>query len=226
MTLDILDLKGVWNSFPKTRRFVHKYTAACLNCAYAKGAQGRSERFLDPYEKKAIPLDTVHIDHIGPYVKSVKQNSYLLVVVDAFTKYMWAKPTKTLSSAETIEKLRWLFGEFGYPRRIFDRGLAFTNRAFANFVGDRGIKHVENAIGASQANGQAERANLTIIEAYTCVLLSNVRDYKRFSAVIAVEALRRYQSGAIHVGDESDDSLGDYDRDQSSRQVLIDLLES
>ncbi|KAJ8910137.1 hypothetical protein NQ315_016106 [Exocentrus adspersus] len=285
------------------------------------------------------------------------------MVVDAFTKYTLAKPTKTLSSAEVIENLRWIFGEFGYPRRIIsDQGLAFTSKAFASFLAEKGVKHVTNAIATPRANGQVERANRTIIEAitasatgearwdeqlpeilwginhtknastrfsppellfsyqggrvadlstgddtaavgrkrvhanrrqadenlhkaasrmkarydkrrkiatehkvgdlvlwrqaatalnekgvnrkmankydgpykvikvlgndrYQITSLQGVRGYKRFKAVVAVDALRKYQSGAVNVGEESGEDSEDSEVDRSGRQDLIDLLE-
>ncbi|KAJ8932980.1 hypothetical protein NQ318_011197 [Aromia moschata] len=155
--------KTYW--FPKMRQFVHKYTASCLSCAYAKGDYGRGEGFLHPYEKRAVPFDTVHIDHLGPY---------LLVVIDAFTKYTLAKPTKTLSSAEAIENLRWIFGEFGYPRRIIsDQGLAFTSKAFASFMAEK--RHATNAVATPRTNGQVERSNRTLIEAITASAAGEAR---------------------------------------------------
>lgn len=60
------------------------------------------------------------------------------MVIDAFTKFIIAKPTRTLSSVETIEHLRWIFGEFGYPRR--DRRL--PARCLLTF-GGKGCKACE-----------------------------------------------------------------------------------
>ncbi|GJQ78595.1 hypothetical protein Trydic_g11705 [Trypoxylus dichotomus] len=87
-------------------RFVRKYVTACLNCAFGKGEYGRVEGYLHPVRKVAIPYDTVHIDHVGPFAKSRRGNSYILVLVDAFTTFTLAKPTRTLSSAEAIIRLR------------------------------------------------------------------------------------------------------------------------
>ncbi|KAK9702192.1 Integrase core domain [Popillia japonica] len=127
---------------------------------------GRKAGCLHPIEKAAIPFDTVHIDHLEPFSRSSRGNSYILVVVDGFTKFTLIKATKTVSTAETVTKLREVFGEFGYPRRVIsDRGLAFTSKAFASFVPERGAKHVLNAIATPRANGQVERQNRTILDA-------------------------------------------------------------
>ncbi|KAJ8910567.1 hypothetical protein NQ315_008952 [Exocentrus adspersus] len=116
-----------------------------------------------PIERQPIPFDTVHVDHLGPFVKSVRGHSYILMVVDGFTKFVLAKPCKTLQSAEAIRRLGEVFGEFGYPRRLIsDQGKAFKNKAF---MADKGIRHVMNAVATPRANGQVERSNRTIVEA-------------------------------------------------------------
>ena len=71
-----------------------------------------------------------------------------------------------LISSEANARLREIFSEFGYPRRIVsDRGLAFISKLFKDFVADRGVRHVLNAIATPRANGQVERANRTIVQA-------------------------------------------------------------
>lgn len=98
-------------------------TKACLNCAFGKGDYGRVEGFMHSIQKAVIPFDTLHIDHLGPFAKSLRRNSYILMAVDAFTKFTFAKPSKTLRSSEAIEKLREIFSAFKYPRRVIsDRG--------------------------------------------------------------------------------------------------------
>nr|CAI5854043.1 unnamed protein product [Callosobruchus analis] len=104
--------------FPKMRQFVSKYVKSCLRCAFAKGQYGRGEGLLHPIERRAIPFDTVHVDHLGPFVKSVRGNSYVLMVVGGFTKFVVAKPCKALSSSKAIARLSTVFGEFGIPRCV------------------------------------------------------------------------------------------------------------
>lgn len=137
-----------------------------LTLCFAKGDYGRGEGFLQPIERRPVPFDTVHIDHLGPFRRSVNKNSYLLVLVDGFTKFVVAKPTRTLETKEMVAKLKEIFGEFGYPRRIIsDRGLAFTSQEFGRFVAEKGIRHVQNAIATPRANGQVERVNRSVIGA-------------------------------------------------------------
>lgn len=70
------------------RRFVKKYVSACLECAYHKTPSGLKEGFLYPIPKVEVPFHTIHADHLGPFNRSKSKNSYILVIIDAFTKYV------------------------------------------------------------------------------------------------------------------------------------------
>lgn len=72
-------------SFPIMRKYVNRYICCCLMCAYNQEPSGKGPGVLNPIEKVSAPMDTVHIDHLGPFVKSTKGNSDLIVAVDAFT---------------------------------------------------------------------------------------------------------------------------------------------
>jgi transposase InsO family protein len=160
--------------FARMARFVKKYVDACLECAYNKGEYGRSEGKLHPIPKPDVPMHTVHIDHVGPFPKSKAGNSYLLTLIDAFTKYIVVKPTRTLGSTECLRCLREIFGTFlGYPRRIIsDKGTAFSSTHFKEFVTEKQIKHVITAVATPRANGQVERYHRTLLNS----LRPTVRD--------------------------------------------------
>ncbi|CAH2087349.1 unnamed protein product [Euphydryas editha] len=63
--------------FAKMRRFVKKYVDSCLECAYAKSTSNKKPP-LHPITKEDVPFSTLHIDHVGPFVKSAKGNTHLL----------------------------------------------------------------------------------------------------------------------------------------------------
>lgn len=152
--------------FPKMTKFIRKYVNSCLDCAYKRGQYGKYEGRLHPIEKVDEPLHTIHIDHVGPFCKSRKGNSYLFVIVDSFTKFVWAEPCRTTKSAEVISNLEKIFSMFGYPKRIVsDRGTAFTSKTFRDYCNNKQIQHIQNSVASPRSNGQVERFNRTLIEA-------------------------------------------------------------
>lgn len=152
--------------FPKMRRFVKKYVTACLECAHHKAQGGPKNGELHLIPKIEIPFHTVHADHLGPFVRSKRGNSYLLVIIDGFTKYINIKPVRNTKSSTTIRVFKDHISYFGTPTRLItDRGSSFTSHAFKSFIKSTGIKHILNAVATPRANGQVERFNRTILDA-------------------------------------------------------------
>lgn len=87
------------------RRFVEKYVSACLNCQYYKSPSGRKPGFLHPIEKVTVPFHTIHLDHLGPFIRSKKRNTQLLVAVDGFTKFSIIEPVRSTKVKYVIRVL-------------------------------------------------------------------------------------------------------------------------
>lgn len=155
--------KNYW--FPKMRHFIKKYVKACLNCAYHGENNSSNEGFLNPIEKVPTPFHTLHIDHLGPFVRSKNGNTHLLVIVDSFTKYCFIKAVKDTKTKHVINILKDLFYMFRIPTRIIcDRGSSFTSNSFTQFCSEKKIKLIHNAVACPRANGQVERYNRTILK--------------------------------------------------------------
>lgn len=158
--------KRYW--FAGMRRYVRKHTQNCLRCAYNKEISGKQAGMLHPIEKETRPFDTIHVDHLGPFVRSKRNNSYLIVLVDAFTKYVMMKTVSTTGVKPLITFLTSTFEHFGVPRRIIsDRGSCYTSKNFKEFCMKFNMKHVLNATATPRANGQVERYNRTILNSIT-----------------------------------------------------------
>lgn len=143
---------------------IRTHIANCVECILASRKTGKKEGFLNPIDKGDQPLHTYHIDHVGPMTATQKNYKYILTVVDAFTKFVWIYPTKTLKTDEVLQKLRSQAEVFGSPQQIIsDRGAAFTSQEFEQYCQDEGITHKKITTGQPRGNGQAERMNQIII---------------------------------------------------------------
>ncbi|GFX26409.1 retrovirus-related Pol polyprotein from transposon 297 [Trichonephila clavipes] len=144
------------------RKFIPAYSviAKPLSDLYS----GKQEGFLHPLVKDDIPLNTYHIDHLGPLATSSKNYKFILAVIDSFTKFVWLYPTKTTSTSEVIKKLDIQKTTFGNPRfLITDRGTTFTSDEFHTYCSEQKITLHHITTGLPRANGQVERINRTII---------------------------------------------------------------
>jgi hypothetical protein len=151
--------------FPHMRRFINKYVSNCLNCIYFKIPHGKKPGFLHPIKKIPKPFHTIHLDHLGPFIKTKSGKTHLLVIIDAFTKFLLIYPVKNTSARWVIRSLKNMFQIFGVPKRmISDQGTAFTSRKFENFVKEIGSSHHLNAVALPRGNGQVERYNGVLLE--------------------------------------------------------------
>ncbi|GFV40683.1 retrovirus-related Pol polyprotein from transposon 17.6, partial [Trichonephila clavipes] len=107
---------------------------------------GKKEGFLNPISKESIPLSTYHVDFIGPLPSTNKSYQHIFTVVEAFTKFTWLYPIKTVSAESALEKLKQQQKTFGNPIRIIsDRGSAFTSKLFNDYCDEENIQHLQIA---------------------------------------------------------------------------------
>lgn len=74
--------------FPKMREKVKKHIANCLRCIEFSSPNDKGERFLHNIPKEKLPFATIHVDHFGSLEKTGKGNRHILLIVDAFTKFI------------------------------------------------------------------------------------------------------------------------------------------
>lgn len=159
-TYDIMVSK-YW--FAHMRQFVRKYINNCLNCLYFKASGRKKPGFLHPIPKIPIPFHTIHADHLGPFMKTKSGNTHLLVIIDAFTKFILMYAVKSTQTKHVIKSFEECIKIFGVPRRVItDAGTAFTSHIFREFVVNSGMTHHLNAVALPRGNGQIEQNNRTI----------------------------------------------------------------
>ncbi|GFW29645.1 retrovirus-related Pol polyprotein from transposon 17.6 [Trichonephila clavipes] len=125
-----------------------------------------SEEFLS--EMESIPLSTYHVDFIGPLPSTNKSYQHIFTVVDAFTKFTWLYPVKTVSAESALEKLKQ------------------QQKTFEN------IQHLQIATGVPRGNGQVERIHRTLIPVLTKLSLDDSTNWYKY-----VDRLQRILNSTI-----------------------------
>jgi hypothetical protein len=160
---------------------IEKHIRGCIKCILSERKLGKAEGYLYPIPKGDRPLDTLHLDHLGPMHNTQKNYRYILAIKDGFTKFCWLFPTKTLNTDETIQKIEIVAETFGYPRRfITDHGGAFTANKFKEFCKERDIRTSLATVGVARGNGQVERLNTIIRTTITKLALENPEKWYQF----------------------------------------------
>ena len=108
------------------------------------------------------PFEVLHLDHIGPLPKDAHGNEYILVIIDAFSRWVELFPTKSTTAAETASMILNHVGRFGSPEIIHtDQGPAFHNELV--LVRLSGIEQSFATAYSSEENGIVERANQDVL---------------------------------------------------------------
>ncbi|GFY07742.1 hypothetical protein TNCV_4133391 [Trichonephila clavipes] len=141
---------------PNLSNVVKKVIVNCVPCILANKKTGKKEGFLNPISKESIPLN-------------------------AFTKFTWLYPVKTVSAESALEKLKQQQKTFGNPIRIIsDRGSAFTSKLFNDYCDEENIQHLQIATGVPRGNGQVERIHRTLIPVLTKLSLDDSTKWYKY----------------------------------------------
>ena len=86
-------------------------------------------------------FEVLYLDHIGPLTKDANDNEYVLVIIDAFSRWVELVPTKSTTAAEIASMILNHVGRFGSPEVIYtDQGPAFHNKLVTELIRLCGIE--------------------------------------------------------------------------------------
>ena len=141
ITKTLMQIKNTF-SFPGLYKWVRALIQDCLPCQMQKGKnkQQNTAPLMSPMRQVPEPMHTIHIDYKGPLNPSSNGKSYVLVIVDAFSKFIYSEATKEATANATIEVVQHYINLYGIPKFITcDRGTHFVNKDFVYWTENLGI---------------------------------------------------------------------------------------
>jgi transposase InsO family protein len=125
------------------------------------------EKVTNPLQTSG-PMEHLQMDLVD-YSRFERQNNgynYLLVVIDCFSKFVWAYPLKNKKAESVLACLRGLFFCEGIPRILqSDNGGEFVAKENIRFYQDLGIVYRTGRAYKPSTQGQVERTNRTLKQA-------------------------------------------------------------
>ncbi|UYV69805.1 hypothetical protein LAZ67_7000807, partial [Cordylochernes scorpioides] len=181
--------------FPSMKRYVRRHVAMCLECLFNKVPGGKQQGFLHPIKSGKRPFSIVHMDHVGPFVRSTKGNQELLVIVDNLTRFVRLSPVRNTSTQNVLKVMKSFVNDFGLPDKIIsDRGSCFTSRQFEEFCRGNGIHHTLNSTKHPQGNGMVERVNRTVLS----TIATSIEDPRRKDWDLKIKEVERDLNNAVN----------------------------
>ena len=129
----------------------------CVDCLrFNVGARGF---MLLRVRSVKLPMVEVYGDHAGPFPESgARGYKYILILVDAATRFVWLVPVVGVSGKETKEALEGVFRTVGWPGTLVtDGGSAFKNKDMSELLEGEDVKDQVCTPGAHEQNVPVER---------------------------------------------------------------------
>ncbi|WJX61278.1 hypothetical protein P8452_46387 [Trifolium repens] len=159
----LLFRQGVY--WPTILKDCIEFAKGCQECQRHSGIQhvpaSELHSIVKPWPFRGWALDL--IGEIKP--SSSKNQRYILVGIDYFTKWIEAIPLPNVDQEAVISFIQsHIIYRFGIPESITtDQGSVFTGRKMVEFAQQTGFKLLTSTPYYAQANGQVEAANKIII---------------------------------------------------------------
>ena len=170
---DLAGHPGVKNTFvPLSKHFtwfdmksdVESYVKSCEECQKSKPNLHVKKPPLFKTDTPTQIFEKISCDLIGPLPRTNRNNKYIIVCNDHFSKRMHTRALTEKTASRTLTALKQIiYQEMGrMPRNVLtDNGLEFSG-CFAQWLQDQGIKHSHSAPYAPTTNGLTERSNATL----------------------------------------------------------------
>ena len=149
---------------------IREMTRSCQICANNKP---RFSSNLNSHLIKATqPMERLSIDFKGP-LPSNNKNTYLLDIVDEYSRFPFGYPCANMESSTIIKCLSQLFSIFGMPAYIHtDQGSNFMSKELKDFLLSKNVATSRTTSYNPEGNGQCEKLNGTLWKNITLSLKS------------------------------------------------------
>lgn len=141
----------------------HRWAEECPQCVLNQPAAGPKAPLCAI--ESSYPWETLALDYLS-LGRPGDSHQYILVMVDLFSRFAFAVPTRDQTAATTARVL-WtsVFQPFGCPERILtDQGPAFEADLTRQLCESYGCRKVRTTPYHPQGNGACERLNQTILQ--------------------------------------------------------------
>ena len=190
--------------FPNAPIWIKVVCNNCLLCQLYKPYPNQ-KRIAEKQDFKGRSLYFNHrisFDIIGPISPSSEGNSFIMVIVVAFTHYVALNPVPHCNAyyAYTTLYEHWI-AKFGLPEiLVTDNGTEFNNNEITTVCHLYNIKHKPRTSHAPWTNGLVEGINCSLQEYLRCIINENDTRYTERSTDVKLFPLSYYSQSTTTLG--------------------------
>jgi len=145
---------------------VKTFIRTCPVCQ--KGREKKIRNTPEPFVSSAAfkPFQCLCVDTVGelPTSGDINDYRYVLVIVDAFSRWIELYPTRSTKAVDAADALLDHFCRFGDPLELqIDRGSQFINELLGILLARKKITPRISHAYSKQENGRVERANKDVL---------------------------------------------------------------
>lgn len=168
--------------WPGMAKEIQSYIKKCEICQLCKTDNKVLRGEMGQPKDPELPWKMISVDLVGPLPRSKNGNSYLLVVLDVFSKFVLLKPLKKATAKTVIDFIEnHVFLIFGVPKTLIcDNGSQFIAKLFKDLLNEYNVRLWYTSNYHPQAN-PVERVNKSIKAALRSYVIGN---HKSWDSVI------------------------------------------
>ena len=160
---------------------VQEWCRSCEPCAQRKMPNPKPRAALVSIQA-GCPMQLVATDIVGPFPESSSGNSYILVAVDYFTRWVEAYPIPCQEAPVVARKLvDEMFCRFSPPEQLLsDQGREFESQLMAEVCKLLGIQKSRTTPYHPQCDGLVERWNRTLLQSLATSVTDHPENWEEF----------------------------------------------
>ena len=178
--------------WPSLRKDAILFCTSCLICQqynYNNKKLGVLTSITPNFVNEFIFIDIKYV------VPDPQGYSYILVIVEGFTRFCFARPLKTLTAAESCEVLKEYVLLFGVPHKVLaDYGGSFWSKRFQELLTSLGSTVSFSCVGVHSATGTVESAIRSLGAELAKFCAESLKDWRSIlpAALFAVNTSTRF----------------------------------
>ena len=124
------------------------------------------------------PFERLVVDFLGPLPPTIAGNKYVIVAIDCYSRWPWAKAVPEATALVAAQFLVEIIHVTAVPRILqSDQGSHFVNHMIDRLCQQVGMSHLTSSPYRPQTNGKVERFNRTLLDTLGKEMARQKRDW-------------------------------------------------